>query len=696
MFASMHNSVATGIEADIARLNRRLRREIAARQEAELIAERGLRDLLQRQQEIALLETIASASNEAGSVEEAMQHAVAAVCKFADWPLGHLLLVNDSAAPALCSTAVWHDESSGRYDALRAMSESIIFGTSVGLPGKVCDSRAPAWINVGSPDASLYPRLPEAQRAGLYSLFAFPVMIGTEVVAVLEFFSINYQAPDEALLRLMAQIGIQLGRVVERQRTRNRLIHDALHDPLTQLGNRKLFLDRLEQAQLRAQRIPGYQFSVLFIDLDRFKNINDGLGHQAGDQLIIATAKRLSASLRQTDLIARDDDDRGNDILARMGGDEFTVLLDNIGNEQVAVRVAERLMAAMADTFVLDGQHVTVTTSIGIALSASGYSDVQDMLRDADIAMYHAKQQGRSRWVMFDTAMQEKALRRLQLESELRLAQERGQLWLAYQPIVTPGDGIIRGFEALLRWNHPVYGAVGPAEFIPVAEEIGLIGEMGCWVLGQACRQLSVWQHESGQPITMSVNLSARQLSGVGLVALVEHVLRETGIRAGTLKLELTESMVMADPAHALAIFRQLKDLDVKLALDDFGTGYSSLSQLRHLPIDTLKIDRTFISQMDRHHDKRQIVAVIMMLAHTLGMDVVAEGAETAAEVDLLRAMEIDFVQGYHFFKPMPADAAGAAWREQSAQRSTHTPPPSALEPQPHTAISVRAKAISD
>ncbi|MEB0136084.1 GGDEF domain-containing protein [Actimicrobium sp. CCC2.4] len=671
MSDSTNNALATPADAEITRLNRRLRRETSARQEAELIAERGLRDLFQRQQEIVLLETIAASANAAASVEEAMRHALAAICKFAYWPLGHLLLVDDDASRPLNSTPIWHDESNGRYDTLRTLTESIAFGRCIGLPGKVCEGSAPAWINAGSPDAGAYPRLPEAQRAGLCSLFAFPVMIDTEVVAVLEFFSMAYQTPDEALLRLMAQIGIQLGRVVERERTREKLMHDALHDPLTRLGNRKLFLDRLQQAQLRARRMPGYQFCVLFLDLDRFKGINDGLGHQAGDQLIIATANRLSASLRQTDLVSRGAGDQSGsssgsgDILARMGGDEFTILLDNINSAQVPVRVAERLMSAMADAFVLDGQQVIVTASIGIALNKNGYDDVQDMLRDADIAMYHAKQQGRARWVMFDSAMQEKALRRLQLESELRLAQERGQLWLAYQPVVTPRDGVIRGFEALLRWEHPVYGAAGPAEFIPVAEEIGLISAMGGWILGQACRQLRLWQDESGQPMTMSVNLSAIQLSGNGLVALVAQTLKETGILAGTLTLELTESMVMADPEHALDIFRQLKELNVKLSLDDFGTGYSSLSQLRRLPIHTLKIDRSFVSQMDRHDDKRQIVEVIVMLANTLGLDVVAEGAETAAEVDLLQAMGVDFVQGYHFFKPMPADAAGAAWREQ-------------------------------
>ena len=667
MSDSISNAPSALADAEIALLNRRLRRETSARHEAEVIAERGLRNLYQRQQEIALLESIAAAANEADSVEDAMRHALGAVGKFADWPLGHLLLVNDSASCTFDSTTVWHDESGGRYDALRALTESFVFSRSTGLSGKVCESNAPAWVNVGRPDTDAYPLLVEAERVGLCSVFAFPVMIGTDVVAVLEFFSMRHQTPDETLWRLMVQIGLQLGRVAERKRLKDRLIHDALHDPLTQLGNRKLFLDRLQRAHLRAGRVPGYQFSVLFVDLDRFKAVNDGLGHQAGDQLIIATANRLTDSLRQAGLISRGaGDDREDDVVARMGGDEFTILLDNISNERVPVRVAERLISVMAEPFVLNEQQVFVTVSIGISLNTSDNNDVQNMLRDADIAMYYAKQQGRARWVMFDPAMQDRALRRLQLEAELRLAQGRGELWLAYQPIVTPHDGLIHGFEALLRWQHPLYGAVGPAEFIPVAEEIGLIVAMGRWILGHACRQLRSWQHDSGRPLTMNVNLSALQLADDGLVAMVAQTLNETGILAGTLKLELTESAIMVDAERALGIFRQLKDLDVKLALDDFGTGYSSLSQLRRLPIDTLKIDRSFVSQMDLDDDKRQIVKVVIMLAHTLGLDVVAEGAETAAEAALLEGMGADFVQGYYYFKPMRADVAGAAWSEQS------------------------------
>jgi len=660
---------AAAVEAEIARLNRRLKRETAARKEAEAIAERGLRDLYQRQQEISLLESIAAAANEAAEVEAAMQHALSAVCRFARWPLGHLLLASENPDEALLSTSIWHDESPGRYGALRSLTESILFTAGIGLPGRVVTTCAPAWANLGASDEFAYPRFPEAQRAGFSSLFAFPVMIGSEVVGVLEFFSPELQSPDQALLRLMAQIGTQLGRVVERQRAKLRLMHDALHDPLTQLGNRKLFLNRLQHFMQRAQRVANYQFAVLFVDLDRFKAVNDGLGHQAGDDLIVATAQRLTACLRGTDLVARGNDTGSeDDIVARLGGDEFTILLDNIGNPQAPVRVAERVLAMLAEPFTLENQQVFISASIGIALSSSGYTNVQDILRDADIAMYHAKQHGRARWMMFDQDMQEKALRRLQLEAALRVALQTDALTIYYQPIVSPGDGLIRGFEALVRWRHPEYGLVPPAEFIPVAEEIGLIVEIGNWVLEQACACLSRWQRTYGcAELAMSVNVSALQLSDGDLVGQVARVLETSGIAHGTLKLELTESSVMADPDHSLKIFHMLKGLGVQLSLDDFGTGYSSLSHLRRLPIDTLKIDRSFVSKMDSHEDKRQIAEVVVMLARTLGLDVVAEGAETAAEVSALQEVGSDFVQGYFYYKPLEEQAASDALCKQKS-----------------------------
>jgi diguanylate cyclase (GGDEF)-like protein len=657
---------APSADAEIARLQRRLKREMAARQEAEAIAESGLRDLFQRQQEIALLERIAAAANEAASVEDAMRHALGAICRFAGWPLGHLLLAPASGGRELDSTAIWHDDSAGAFDSLRSLTEGMVFSPEVGLPGRVLTTGAPAWANADAPDIACYPRMPTMTRLGLVSLFSFPIMIGSEVVAVVEFFSRALQTPDESMLRLMSQIGTQLGRVIERRRAQDRLVHDALHDPLTALGNRKLFLDRLEHFLLRSQRHPDFQFAVLFVDLDRFKAINDGLGHQAGDQVIVATAQRLTACLRQTDLVSREAGGERDVVVSRLGGDEFTILLDDVHDAATPIRVAERLLRALSSPLTIGQQQVYVTASIGIAMSASGYSDVQVILRDADIAMYHAKQNGRARWMMFDQTMQEGALRRLTLEAELRLALPGRQLFLQYQPIVAPQDGRICGFEALLRWRHPVLGLISPVEFIPVAEEIGLIGEIGGWVLHEACSLLRDWQRDHAEPLSMSVNVSAVQLNDDGLVALVRDVLRQTGIDGAHLKLELTESAVMADPEHALAIFKRLKELGVRLSLDDFGTGYSSLSHLRRLPIDTLKIDRSFVSAMDLHGDKRQIAEVVVMLARALGLDVVAEGVETKAEVNILRDMGSDFVQGYFFYRPLDCDAVAPTLAAQT------------------------------
>jgi diguanylate cyclase (GGDEF)-like protein len=659
-------------EAEIARLERRVRREVAARLEAEAIAERGLRALFQRQQEIALLESMAVAANEAEGVNDAMERALHAMCRYGSWPLGHLWLVSGHAGgERLDPTSIWYDEAArdggGPVRALRAYTEASVFAAGVGLPGQVARSGQPAWIDTDAAGSAETPRLSLIVDAGFASMFAFPVMIASEVVAVLEFFSRVRQAPEESLLRLLAQIGTQLGRVFERRRAHDKLIHDALHDPLTRLGNRKLFADRLEHLLQRAQRKPDNHFAVLFVDLDRFKSVNDGLGHQSGDQLIVATAKRLSLCLRQTDLVARDRAFAHEPHLARFGGDEFVILLDQVASAESAIVVAERIMGVLAEPFEVAGQRVFVTASVGIALSASGYADVEDILRDADIAMYHAKQGGRARWVMFDQTMQLAAVRRLQLEADLRDAMAQQQFFLHFQPIVDPRGGRVRGFEALLRWRHPVRGLVPPGEFISVLEEIGLIEPIGAWVLGEACRQLRDWQRDHDPRLSMSVNVSAVQFTGGDLVEVVARALAETGIAPASLKLELTESAVMADAEHAIAVFARLKVLGVLVSLDDFGTGYSSLSYLRRLPIDTLKIDRSFVSKLDCFDDKRQIVEVVLMLARALGLDVVAEGVETEAELTLLREMGSDLVQGYYYHRPLAPDDAARVLAAQGA-----------------------------
>ncbi|MFS2024046.1 putative bifunctional diguanylate cyclase/phosphodiesterase [Massilia sp. CT11-137] len=649
--------------AEIARLQRRVRREAAARHEAEAIAERGLRDLYQRQQEIALLESIAVAANEADDVHAAMGRALEAMCRYVSSPLGTLWLVSGPRGQQrLNATGIWYDEAARNgaspVQELRTRTDADMFAPGVGLPGRVALSGRPEWLATDGSGTVELPRLPLIVGAGFASLVAFPVMIASEVVAVVKFFSRKREAPDESLLRLMAQVGTQLGRVFERCRARDKLMHNALHDPLTQLGNRRLFLERLEHLLQRTRRKPGDHFAVLFVDLDRFKSINDGLGHQCGDQLIIAAARRLSACLRQNDMVARDVAFAHEHLVARLGGDEFVILLDQVGSAEHAILVAERIMSVLAEPFDVADQRVFVTASVGITLSATGYAHVEDIVRDADIAMYHAKRTGRARWMMFDQAMQRAAVSRLRMEADLRYAMDRREFFLEYQPIVAPLDGRVRGFEALLRWRHPVHGLVPPARFIPILEETGLIEPIGAWVLGEACRQLRDWQQAFDMHLTMSVNVSAVQFTDEGLVGVVTHVLAETGIAPATLKLELTETAVMADAERALAAFAQLKALGVRVSLDDFGTGYSSLSYLRRLPIDTLKIDRSFVSKLDCHDDKRQIVEVVLTLARALGMDVVAEGVETEAELALLREMGSDLVQGYYYYRPLATEPA--------------------------------------
>ncbi len=431
--------------------------------------------------------------------------------------------------------------------------------------------------------------------------------------------------------------------VTERKQTEEQLRRNAFHDPLTGLPNRLLFTERLTQVIALSREQENNLFAVLFLDLDRFKVINDSLGHLIGDQLLIAIARRLEVCVKQSDLVAR------------LGGDEFTILLDNIQDESATHQVAERIHLELSRPFNLNGHEIFTTVSIGIALSSTDFEFTEDMLRGADIAMYRAKALGKACHEVFDTEMHNQAMLQMQLENDLRRAIEREEFVVYYQPIVSLTTGRLTGFEALVRWMHPERGMISPGDFIPIAEETGLILPMGQLILREACRQLSEWQllYPQHRRLSMSVNISSRQFSQHGIIDLLRDVLKETALSPACLKLEITETAIMENTESAMDTLLQLKSMGIQLSVDDFGTGYSSLGYLYRFPMDVLKIDRSFISRVDTDGEKLELVRTIITLAWNLGMDVVAEGVETTKQLAQLKMLKCEYGQGYLFSKPM-------------------------------------------
>jgi predicted signal transduction protein with EAL and GGDEF domain len=452
--------------------------------------------------------------------------------------------------------------------------------------------------------------------------------------------------------------------ITDRKRAEELLAHNAFHDGLTNLPNRALFLDRLQHALTLSKRHANYKFAVLLIDIDEFKIVNDSLGHTAGDELLIKIGQRLKEAVRRADTVSRP---RGNglvdrpindDTLARLGGDEFTILLDDIRDPIEAVRVAERVQAELATPFVVNQQEIVISASIGITASTSPHTQAEDLLRDADIAMYRAKRAGKARCEVSDTAMHEAAVKRLRLETDLRKAFEQGEFRVFYQPIVSLQTGKITGFEALTRWQRPE-GIVPPIAFIAVAEEIGLIIPMNRQLRREACQQLQAWQSEfpATPPLTMSVNITPKEFAQPDLASEIGKTLAEIGFDPGCLQLEIIETVAMGDAEKSGQVLAQLKALGVRLSIDDFGTGYSSLSRLRRIPVDTLKIDRAFIMNMDSDPESHEIVRIIIMLAHNLGLKVVAEGTETEEHIRLLKQLNCEMSQGYNYSRPADAQA---------------------------------------
>jgi diguanylate cyclase (GGDEF)-like protein/PAS domain S-box-containing protein len=430
--------------------------------------------------------------------------------------------------------------------------------------------------------------------------------------------------------------------ITDHQRAKARLLYDANRDPLTQLLNRFGALEQLEAGVARSKSYPDYLFAVLLLDLDRFKLINDSWGHQVGDQLLQHVAQRLQHCLRPTDMIAR------------LGGDEFLILLNNIQDVAQVSLVAERIQQQLNQPFILGEYEVFSTASIGIALSSTGYEQTEDILRDADTALYRAKARGKACHAIFNQTMHHRALERLQLENDLRRVIEQDQLQLHYQPILNLKTQEVEGFEALVRWNHPTKGLIAPDQFIKIAEETGMIRSIGRWVLEEACKTVRFWQTHFPSAVHrfMSVNLSIQQLTQPDFLETVQEILLKTGCRPDCLRLEITESSIMNQDKMMISVLQQLRNLGIKLCIDDFGTGYSSLSRLYYFPIQTLKIDRSFVSGMSQSIGQAKIADAIIDLAHHLGMDVVAEGVETLEQLTTLKNWGCEYAQGYWIARP--------------------------------------------
>jgi diguanylate cyclase (GGDEF)-like protein/PAS domain S-box-containing protein len=481
------------------------------------------------------------------------------------------------------------------------------------------------------------------------SLIYVPIRADETVVGILSIQSYTEDAYTHADMVLLQSLADHCGGALERVRaeaalraSEARLRHQATHDTLTGLPNRALFNDRLARA-LESPAAPGKVVAVIFIDLDRFKVVNDSLGHEAGDLLLVLAAARLRTVLRATDTAAR------------LGGDEFTVLLEGIAGAEDAARVAARIVELFTDAFAIGQHHVVISASIGIALGVARDDQPTELLRRADIALYSAKNGGRSRYAIFDEAMSDAAVERMELEAELRRAIECEDLQLHYQPLTDLLTGRVVAVEALVRWPRGTHSLIGPERFVPVAEESGLILPLGRWVLQEACRQVCAWRARGLHPdLKVNVNLSAAEFAQPGLAEAIAQTLQETGLDAAALELEITESVIMADASATSATLHELKRLGVRLAIDDFGTGYSSLSYLKRFPVDTLKIDKAFVDGLGHDPDDEAIVGAMIGIGQALGLQLVAEGIETVVQMARLQELGCTLGQGYHFAPPGP------------------------------------------
>ncbi|MFI4930416.1 MAG: EAL domain-containing protein [Burkholderiales bacterium] len=531
-----------------------------------------------------------------------------------------------------------------------------------GLVGEAFRTALPVVAHDFLNDERTRPWHAVARAAKLVSAAAVPIVLEGQVLGVLVFYSADKRGLTDEVVVLLQRMSDNIAFALntldheeDRARSHNRISYLANHDALTGLPNRLMFGEQLESALLHAQRHQR-TCAVLFIDLDRFKLINDSLGHDAGDELLQVMSQRLKACLR------------ASDIVARLGGDEFVVLLREVSEVHHIGTVARKILDAALEPIELNGQECRISASVGVSVYPGDGQDAATLMKNADMAMYSAKEEGKNNFQFFSTEIRSQSIERLTLETRLRRALERKELLLHYQPKLDVRSGAITGVEALLRWQSPEFGMIAPGEFIGLAEETGLIVPIGRWVLHTACAQNAAWIQAGLPAVSMAVNLSARQFANDSLIDDVELALRESGMAAGLLELEITEGMVITNPERALRVLNSIKAMGVRLAIDDFGTGYSSLAQLKHFPIDTLKVDRSFIRDIPNDNEDRAITEAIIAMGKSLGLNVVAEGVETVQQLDFLRHKDCDEMQGFYFSKPVaPDDLAQLLRRHQAA-----------------------------
>ena len=537
----------------------------------------------------------------------------------------------DKTSPErVCTLAFWCKEDFGEnfeYAIENTPCEQVIAGLSCHYPRKL-QSIFPLDHDLVKLNAESYVGVPLIDSLGkilghLVVIDEHPIEDGSTKLSILKIFAAKAAAE------------------LERQKTEKQLAYDALYDRLTDLPNRLLLNNHLNRAWEKYRRDPSCKFAVFFLDLNRFKYVNDSLGHKSGDLLLVAIAQRLKACVR------------ASDILARLGGDEFAILVEDIQMGQVT-KLAQRIQQSLKSPFHLGTHEIFASVSIGIAFSEPSLNSSEDLLRNADIAMYKAKASGANKYELFDETLHTQVVNRLRLETDLHHSLDRNEFRLHYQPIVSLVDRQVVGFEALIRWRHPQRGYVSPEEFIPLAEETGMIIPLGEWILWEVCARLKKWQLQFDNPnLTMSVNISQKQLSRPHLIDSSLEIVQKTGLEPSCLQLEITESLLMQDVQITMETLKQLKFLGFGLYLDDFGTGYSSLSYLHSLPIDTLKIDRSFVRAIDLQGNNSEIVEAIVMMAKSLGLKVIAEGIETPAQLARLQTLECFYGQGYLFTKPL-------------------------------------------